>query len=149
MKLQIILSLLLFASPALAQTPEVSLPPWTMRTCGTEQYGCYDQDGTRALLVFEENARHWKAELDSEIELNVNLNALVLNLEAQLAGEREITQMQGTRIAELNTQLEEEITQKNKYRAEADTVSVWPWVIGGSVGLLGVGIAIGALAGAF
>jgi hypothetical protein len=129
----VILLSVLFASVARADTepaPEPRLlPPWTMQTCGTAQYACYD--------------------LEDQHQLVVDLDALVLNLKQQIAIKDTIIDTQTTRVTALVAQLNEEIAAKNKWRAEAETTDIWPLVIGGSVGLIGAGIAIGALAGAF
>ena len=139
-------------TPSTNETPSTEsrlLPPWTMRECAGAQYACYDLEGARALLVLEENARHWRIEAEDQHQLVIQLDELVLNLKQQIALKDEIIETQSGRVNELVTQVNTEIAEKNKWRAEAETTDVWPLVVGGSVGLIGVGLIIGAVAGAF
>lgn len=74
-----------------------------------------------------------------------DLTDLRHNLEGQVASLNAVTEMRAIRLAELTEQLNTEIEEKNRWRAEAETPDVWPLLIGGVVALLGVGLAVGVM----
>jgi hypothetical protein len=164
-----LLALWLWAVPALAQdetaptlTPETDeatelaerlLPEYRPCTENRIRYACYTQEQQLQLNVLEENARTWRNQLLLTEQLRLDQAALVVNLAAQLVGSGEIVTAIRSRNVALTEQLMTEIEEKNRYRAEADSTDWWPLLVGGVVGLLGAGVAIGvaimAATGAF
>jgi hypothetical protein len=154
-----LLILWLWAAPALAQddttptvTPETDeatelaerlLPEFRPCTVDGERFACYTAEQQLQLNVLEENARTWRNQLLITTQLHLDQAALVVNLTAQLSEEREIVTAERARNEALTAQLMEEIEEKNRYRAEADSTDWWPLLVGGVVGLLGAGVAIG------
>jgi len=154
-----LLALWLWAAPALAQddteptlTPETDeatelaerlLPEYRPCTENRIRYACYTQEQQLQLNVLEENARTWRRQLLLTEQLRIDQAALVANLTEQLSETREIVTAGTARNLALTEQLMTEIEEKNRYRAEADSTDWWPLLVGGVVGLLGAGVAIG------
>lgn len=124
------------------------LPPWTMRQCriGTAKAlklrGVYDMDGALKLKKTDADCALWR---DSQTNLkaqNVTLGGLVEHLEksAKLAAEQQVRS--DARIAELVTQVKEEIELKNKYKYKPNYN--WLYIgIGAAVAVAGVGFGAG------
>lgn len=160
-----ILLILLWAWPAAAQptiTPDTDeaaelterlLPLYLPCEVGDVRYACYTPEQQVQLNRLEEQARTWRRQLLLTEQLRIDQAALVINLTEQLSETNEIVTAERARNVALTEQLMTEIEEKNRYRAEADSIDWWPLLIGGVVGLLGAGVAIGvaiaAAAGSF
>ena len=139
--------------PEPIELTERLLPEYIACTVDGVRYACYTADQQLQLNVLEENARTWRRQLMLTEQLRLDQAALIENLTAQITESTEIRTAQAARIQEITTQLLNEIEAKNQYRAQAESIDWWPLLVGGVVGLLGAGVAIGvsiaAASGAF
>lgn len=136
-----------------AELAERLLPQYTPCTVDGVRYACYTAEQQLQLNRLEEEARTWRRQLLLTEQLRIDQDQLIQNLTAQIAELNEIRTAHESRIEELVAQVLDEIEQKNTYRAEAESIDWWPLLVGGVVGLLGAGVAIGvgiaAATGAF
>ena len=137
-----LIALFLVSVVSISATAQETFPPWTTRTCGGETYACYGFEEARTLRLFAENARHWQAELALQIDIVRELQMLNSNIHDQLILEQDAVALQKTRIDELITQLNKEIAEKNRWRADAEGFDLWPVVIGVGVGTLGLTVGV-------
>lgn len=137
---------LLWAPLAHAQDAEPEeerlLPQWTR--C-MEGYACYDFEQAQELLLMEQEALMWHAELAETQQVLVIFEELTVNLELQVSSLLEALRLRDTQNEELTLQLNEEIKEKNRFRAEAETPTVWPLLVGGILAVLGAAVGIGAV----
>lgn len=141
---------LLLSLVARAEPPKVGdqpknlkvLPPWTMKLCPTELHAAYDADGALELKKKDNDCALWrdaapllKQQIEDYAKLTEKNNQIVASLKAVQA-------LDQVRITNLITQLKKEIEEKNTYKYKP-TYS-WLWgVIGGGIGLVATGLAIG------
>ena len=119
------------------------LPEFLVCSFEGTRYSCYTQEQQVQLNLLEENARTWRNQLLITTQLHFDQAALVVNLTVQLVETGEIVTAERAHNVALTAQLMTEIEEKNRYRAEADSTDWWPLLVGGVVGLLGAGVAIG------
>jgi hypothetical protein len=134
-------------TPLSAGVEEVErlLPVYSPCVVEGTRFACYTATQQLQLNLLEENARTWRNQLLLTEQLRLDQATLVQNLTTQLHESSEIITAERTRNEVLTAQLMTEIEEKNRYRAEADSVDWWPLLIGGVVGLLGAGVAIGVV----
>lgn len=139
-----------FAQPSItpdideaAELAERLLPEYLPCTVGDVRYACYTAEQQLQLNVLEENARTWRRQLLLTEQQRIDQVTLIQNITEQLVEMGEIVTVERARIVALTEQVLREIEEKNRYRAEADSTDWWPLLLGGVVGLLGAGIAIG------
>jgi parvulin-like peptidyl-prolyl isomerase len=129
-----------------AEAPQLRLlPEYTPCTVSGARYACFTADQVAQLNALEAQAQGWEHQLHLSETLRLQLDQLVINLQAQVALHQSIDDANEARIQELTTQLGHEIEQKNQYRAQAESTDYWPYIIGGAIGVLGVGFGVGAL----
>jgi hypothetical protein len=121
------------------------LPEYTPCVVNNVRFACFTAPQVAMLNALEALAQGTQRQLRISEDLRLQLDQLVINLQAQLVDHETIDTANQARIAELTAQLEHEIEQKNQYRAQAESVDYWPYVIGGAIGILGVGFGVGAL----
>lgn len=131
-------------APGLPQIDGIRLPEYTPCSENNVRYACYSLEQQKQLLVLEANAHTWQAQL-------YLLNAALVNKtrELKLVTEQlKITEDSVTRSVQhvdtLTKQLNDAINDKNNWRAKAEAPVVWPYVIGGVIGILGLGFGLGA-----
>jgi hypothetical protein len=136
------------AAPILAPPEESTvrlLPEYTPCSENGVRYACYSLEQQKMLLKLELDAQAWKT------ELRLTKDALgELVLERGLVYEQlKLTEanmlLASKHIDELTTQLNSEIKQKNDWRSKAETPVIWPYLVGGIVGVLGLGFGLGAV----
>lgn len=137
---------LLWAPMAQAQDAEPEeerlLPQWTR--CMPD-YACYGFEEAQELLLMEQEALMWRRELEESRQLLAIYNELTVNLELQVTSLLTALELRDRQNEEVTSQLNEEIAEKNRFRAEAETPTVWPLLVGGIIGVLGAAFGIGAL----
>jgi len=119
------------------------LPEYQPCTVAGARFACYTAAQQLQLNRLEEQARTWRQQVLLTEQLRLDQSELIANLNEQLLSGREIISAERTRNDTLTTQLLSEIEEKNRYRADADSIDWWPLLVGGVVGLLGAGVAIG------
>lgn len=125
------------------ELPDRLLPEYFPCTVNGTRYACYNQDQQVQLNILEKKAKYWHSQWRLSEQLRLNLTELNVAIEEQLQLQREALSDYKERNDQLLRQLYEQIELKNKYRAEADSIDVWPLLIGGALGLLGVGLGVG------
>lgn len=138
----------LISNTAAADPPELRLLPEYMpcEVAGV-RYACYTADQQIVLNQLELQAEHWRQQVAIHNQLSLDMEQLITVLGEENDALRSSNSAFEARVESLLTQLEEEITAKNRYRAEAESTDVWPLVVGGTLGLVGVGVALGVLLG--
>ncbi len=127
-------------------TPELRLlPEYTPCVVAGVRFACFTAAQVSQLNALEALAQGYEIRLRISEDLRLQLDQLILNLQAQIVDLQSIDAANVARMAELTTQLEHEIEQKNQYRAQAESTDWWPYVVGGVIGVLGVGFGVGAL----
>ena len=138
--------LCLTSATVFAEPPALRLlPEYTPCTDNGVRYACYTLEQQKALLALEINAQTWQKQLhltqDALTSRTQERNLVYEQL--KLADANGV--LAARRIDVLTTQLNNEITQKNSWRAKAEEPVIWPYLIGGVVGILGLGFGIGAV----
>lgn len=123
--------------------PDRLLPAYTECSVEGIRYACYSASQQLQLNLLEENARTWRAQLELSEQLRIDQARLIINLGEQITDYALLIASERRRIEALTTQLLSEIEEKNRYRAEASNIDWWPLLVGGIVGLIGAGVAIG------
>ena len=146
----ICLSILLFASTGLAQSttpsPELTLrllPEYIPCTYKSERYACYTAEQQQALNLLGANAHNWKLQTDQFQLLITTQKTQIANLEKQVTLAEANDSLGRAHNKKLTDQLLVEIKKKNDWRAKAETPVVWPYLIGGSMAAIAVGVALG------
>lgn len=119
------------------------LPEYTPCTYEGARYACYDFESQKKLNLLEKRALTWKIQRVSADKLVLVLSKRIDNLNQQLKATDEMIQIQSDYAQDNRAQLLKEIKLKNDWRAKAEKVNIWPWVIGGTLGLLGLGLGLG------
>jgi len=127
------------------ELPVTLLPTYTLQIHENTQYACYTHSQQRDLFILEQYAGHWFLQWKTTRQLVTDLTTLAQNRAEQISHLEIVLEMQRSRILEIGTQLEKEIEAKNQYRIEAEDTDIWPLLLGGVIGIVGAGIAIGAL----
>lgn len=123
------------------------LPEYLPCTYENQRYACYSLEQQRELLKLEVSAKTWFTEISvlKRVIESKYLETRLTEAQLQLANENlTITTQLVDRQAK---QLDQAIKEKNDWRAKAETPVIWPYVVGGVVGVLGVGFGIGAWLG--
>lgn len=123
--------------------PDRLLPEYTECTVEGIRYACYSASQQLQLNLLEEQARTWRTQLLLTEQLHLDQADLIINLSAQITDYALLVTAERERIETLTAQLLTEIEDKNRYRAEASNIDWWPLLVGGIVGLIGAGVAIG------
>jgi len=143
------LALVWLLVPATASAQEIPplrlLPEYTPCVVNTVRYACYTAEQQAALNALEAQAQGWERQLRLSEGMRLQLDALVVNLQAQVTEYQALDRERAEHIANIQRQLEAAITEKNDWRARAESTDPWPIIIGAAVGVLGVGFGIGAL----
>ncbi len=123
------------------------LPAYTPCSENGIRYACYSLEQQKMLLSLESDAQTWQTKLRlTETALTETLKERDL-VYAQLKLTEANEDLSVKRIKVLTDQLNTDIKEKNDWRAKAESPVVWPYVIGGVVGLLGLGFGLGAVLG--
>lgn len=120
------------------------LPEYLPCTYNNERYACYNKDQQQELLKLEVNARTWGIQANS-YKLALQSKYLEANLiNAQLTLITESLTVATQLVDRQAKELDQAIKEKNDWRAEAETPVIWPYIVGGIVGVLGLGFGLGA-----
>jgi hypothetical protein len=149
------------AAPELSQLPAPSpytgdgvtgafkvrlLPEYTPCSENGVRYACYSLEQQKELLKLELDLKNWQAQAyyltNAITERSTEFKLVYAQL--QLTNANEVIAMR--RVDVLTQQLNEEIKAKNDWRAKAETPTIWPYLVGSVVGVLGLGVGLGALA---
>jgi len=151
-KLNTLLALVLVTLPMVGYAEPVTvgdqaknlkvLPPWTMRYCVAELYATYDAMGALELKKKDNDCALWRDAaplLNQQVE---DYKKLTEKNNQIVESYRKVQELDQVRIANLVTQLKQEIAEKNQYKYKPTYGWLWG-VIGGGVGLVATGLAIG------
>lgn len=108
------------------------------------RYACYSLDQQKQLLLLEANAKAWQQQAAAGAlalrDRSVEITLLYEQLRLSLSNE----QLSKEFLAKQTKELNKTIKEKNDWRAEAETPVIWPYIIGGVIGVLGLGFGVGA-----
>jgi hypothetical protein len=108
------------------------------------RYACYSLEQQKTLMALEANARTCSEQMTSA-NTALQLRTQELTLAAQqidLVLRNELASK--IFIDKQTSELNKAIKEKNDWRAEAETPVIWPYIIGGVIGVLGLGFGVGA-----
>jgi hypothetical protein len=85
--------------------------------------------------------------LDAQLVIAATAQKEVANLEKQLAATTDNEKLCRTDLKTNTNALLKSIEEKNTWRAKAETPTIWPYLVGGSLGLIGLSLALGVYVG--
>jgi hypothetical protein len=120
------------------------LPQYTPCEYNGARYACYSLEQQKTLMELEASAKTCTSQMtaaNTALQLRADsLQLLAKQIELVLANELASKKF----IEEQAKSLDKAIKEKNDWRAEAETPVIWPYVIGGVIGVLGLGFGVGA-----
>jgi len=108
------------------------------------RYACYSLDQQKQLLLLEANAKAWQAQTVAGSLALRDRSAEVTLLYEQLRLSLQNEQLSKEFLAKQTKELNKAIKEKNDWRAEAETPVIWPYIVGGIIGVLGLGFGLGS-----
>jgi len=121
------------------------LPEYVPCTYKGIRYACYDFDQQKQLNLLEKEALTYKSQVGSEKRIVKLHEDEVANLRKQLAEADKSIKMLVDHVADLKKDILKEIEDKNEWRAKAEKPRLFPWIFGGSM----LAVALGLVAGTF
>lgn len=144
-----LLLILLLATPfsALADEPPArpELPPWSVCYVNNVRMNCYDLDGSKALLEFEERARQLHDENLSLKQQIAIYQEVVKSKDGQILILNDTIKYLERQYADQTQQMLDLTAEKNKYKYQPrfDLGPGLGWIIAGGVLLLSGGVVLG------
>lgn len=146
MKLKIFIALILltlFTGKAISAP--MAIPPWQECFINGTRYSCYDFEGTKDLMVFEEEYKKIYEENEANKEKVTLLTESVQIAKDAIAKQQLALNNLWNAYNSQTEQVLEEIKQKNeyKYKPGLDLGDGIGWMVVGGLVLLGSGLALG------
>ena len=107
------------------------------------RYACYSLDQQKQLLLLEANAKAWQEQTVAGSLALRDRSAEITLLYEQLRLSLQNEQLSKEFLAKQTKELNKAIKEKNDWRAEAETPVIWPYIVGGIIGVLGLGFGLG------